>query len=118
MVRWPRLSFYDIFLSHSSRDKSAVRELAERLRTDGLSVWFDEWIIKPGDLIGLAIERRLEQSRTLILVMSANAFFSEWATLERQSLFSEIPNNTLHDGLYHYFLMTPLPRHTEAICIC
>ena len=28
-----------------------VRELAERLRTAGLRVWFDEWNIRPGDHI-------------------------------------------------------------------
>jgi len=40
---------YDIFLSHSAKDKSVVRSLADRLRGDGLKVWFDEWVLKPGD---------------------------------------------------------------------
>jgi len=40
---------HDVFLSHSSKDKAVVRPLAERLRKDGLKVWFDEWEIKPGD---------------------------------------------------------------------
>jgi TIR domain len=65
---------YDVFLSHTSKDKPAVRELAEHLKQDGLRVWFDEWIIQPGDLVSLKIEQGLEQSRTLILVMSHNAF--------------------------------------------
>ena len=34
---------YDVFLSHSAKDKAIVRPLAERLRKDGLKVWFDEW---------------------------------------------------------------------------
>ena len=38
----------DIFLSHSAKDKAVVRPLAERLRQDGLKVWFDEWVLKPG----------------------------------------------------------------------
>lgn len=42
-------SAYDVFLSHSSKDKPVVRALAERLRKDGLRVWFDEWVLKPGD---------------------------------------------------------------------
>ena len=42
---------YDVFLSDSSADKPVVRELAERLRTAGLRVWFDEWNIRPGDHI-------------------------------------------------------------------
>lgn len=38
---------YDIFLSHSSKDKVVVRDVAERLKQDGLRVWFGEWEIKP-----------------------------------------------------------------------
>ena len=30
---------YDVFLSHSAKDKPVVRPLAERLRADGLKVW-------------------------------------------------------------------------------
>jgi len=73
---------YDVFLSHSAKDKAVVRELAERLRTDGLKVWFDEWEIKPGDSIPAKIEEGLEQSRVLVLCTSANAFGSDWAQLE------------------------------------
>ena len=56
--------------------------MAERLRTDGLKVWFDEWQIKPGDNIPKKIEDGLEDSRLLVLCMSAHAFGSEWAKLE------------------------------------
>lgn len=73
---------YDVFLSHSSRDKAVVRALAERLRGDGLEVWFDEWVLKPGDAIPAKIEDGLEHSRVLVLCMSANAFGSDWAQLE------------------------------------
>ena len=39
----------DVFLSHSAKDKAVVRPLAERLRADGVKVWFDEGAPKPGD---------------------------------------------------------------------
>ena len=65
---------YDVFLSHSAKDKPVVRELAQRLKADGLRVWFDEWEIRPGDQISRRIEDGLEKSRTLVLCMSANAF--------------------------------------------
>jgi small GTP-binding protein len=84
---------YDVFLSYSSKDKTAVRELAKRLGHDGLRVWFDEWEIQPGDVIGLRIEQGLGQSRTLVLVMSANAFASEWVTLERHTALFRDPTN-------------------------
>jgi hypothetical protein len=34
---------FEVFLSHSAKDKDTVRSLAERLKNDGLRVWFDEW---------------------------------------------------------------------------
>jgi len=73
---------FDVFLSHSSRDGAFVRPLAERLRQDGLRVWFDEWELKPGDSIPAKIEDGLEHSRVLVLCMSANAFGTDWAQLE------------------------------------
>jgi hypothetical protein len=73
---------YDVFLSHSAVDKAVVRPLAERLRADGLKVWFDEWVLKPGDSIPAKIEAGLEHSRVLVLCMSAQAFGSDRAQLE------------------------------------
>lgn len=78
----PQNFIFDVFLSHSSKDKIAVRDIAKRLKEDGLKVWFDEWQIKPGDSIPAKFEEGLENSRVLILCMSANAFGSDWAQLE------------------------------------
>ncbi|MCI0354595.1 MAG: TIR domain-containing protein, partial [Acidobacteria bacterium] len=73
---------HDVFLSHSAKDKTVVRAVAERLRADGLRVWFDEWVLKPGDSVPAKIESGLEHSRVLVLCMSAHAFGSDWAQLE------------------------------------
>ncbi len=73
---------YDVFLSHTSKDKEIVRPIAERLRADGLRVWFDEWEILPGDNIPMKVDKGLEQSRLLVFCMSANAFGSDWTDLE------------------------------------
>ena len=58
---------FDAFLSHSAKDKAIVRPLAERLRADGLKVWFDEWEIQPGDSIPAEIEEGRERLRGLVL---------------------------------------------------
>ncbi|MCB2154147.1 TIR domain-containing protein, partial [bacterium] len=84
---------YDVFISHSSQDKSIVRPLAERLRDDGLSVWFDEWEIGLADSIPSKIEHGLEHSRVLIFCMSANAFGSDWARLESYTFRFRDPLN-------------------------
>ena len=84
---------YDVFLSHSSKDKDTVRDIAERLRADGVHVWFDEWAIRPGDSIPAKIEEGLERSRVLVLCMSKHAFGSDWARLESHTFRFRDPLN-------------------------
>ena len=84
---------YDVFLSHSSKDKPIVRRLAQRLREDGLKVWFDEWAIPPGGNIPRLIDEGLEQSAVLVLCMSANSLGSDWAAVESQAFRFTDPVN-------------------------
>jgi hypothetical protein len=84
---------FDVFLSHNSLDKPRVRQLAEALKSEGLLVWFDEWVIKGGDDIYLSIERGLETSRALVLCMSAATFGSAWVDLERSTVLFRDPAN-------------------------
>lgn len=84
---------HDIFLSYSSKDKAVVRDIAERLKADGVKVWFDEWEIKPGDSIPAKIEEGLEQSRVLVFCMSNNTFGSDWARLESNTFRFRDPLN-------------------------
>ncbi len=76
---------FDVFLCHSARDEPVVRPLAERLRADGLRVWFDDDPAK--------VEEGLENSRTLVLCLSANAGGAEWARLESETLRFRDPLN-------------------------
>jgi hypothetical protein len=84
---------YDVFLSLNRADKPRGRALAERLRSAGLRVWFDEWVIKPGDDIYLAIERGLEAARVQVLCLSPDALGSEWVALERSTVLFRDPTN-------------------------
>ena len=84
---------YDVFLSYSSMDKETVHALAERLRTDRVRVWPDDWVIQPGDAIGMAIARGVEKSRTLVMCMSPDYFESEWGKLEHHSTLFRDPTN-------------------------
>ena len=63
---------YDVFISHSKKDKAAARDLAKQLKKDGLKVTWEE--------------ENLQSSRALILVMSKAAFAADWVKLERQTL--------------------------------
>jgi GTPase SAR1 family protein len=84
---------FDVFLSHNAQDKPLVRKLAERLKKAGLRVWFDDWAIKPGDDIYLAIERGLEAARVQVLCLSSAALGSDWVTLERSTVLFRDPTN-------------------------
>lgn len=70
-----------------------VRALAERLRKDGLRVWLDEFVLRPGDNIPAKIEEGLERSRVLVLCLSAAAFGSDWARLESYTFRFRDPLN-------------------------
>lgn len=43
-----RLAPFDVFLSHNSKDKPAVRELKRLLAASGLVIWLDEDELRPG----------------------------------------------------------------------
>ena len=91
---------YDVFLSHSAKDKAVVRPLAERLRADGVKVSFDEWVLKPavplahrmGEGSGVRAAKieegpfkfgtRNSEFGIARLCMSAHTFDSDWAQLE------------------------------------
>jgi hypothetical protein len=90
----PQQFQYDVFLSHNAKDKPRVRRLAERLKAAGLRVWFDEWVIRPGDDIYLAVERGIEAARVQLLCLSPAALGSEWVDLERSTVLFRNPSNS------------------------
>jgi len=85
---------FDVFLSHSFRDKERARSIAESLKGEGLTVWFDEWTVSLGEDIYLAIERGLQVSRTLVLCISDHALNSDWVALERSTALFRDPTNS------------------------
>lgn len=85
---------YDVFLSYHSQDKAVVRPIAERLRADGVDVWFDEWATRAGDSLPLKIEEGLEHSRVMVLCMSANTFGQDWVHFESGTFRFRDPLNS------------------------
>jgi DNA-binding response OmpR family regulator len=59
-----------IFLCHSSGDKKRVRELHNRLTRDGLSCWFDEEDLLPGQDWELEISRVIQASGFVLACLS------------------------------------------------
>lgn len=57
---------FDVFLSHSSKDKPLVRVIAKQFRDEeGLRCWYDEWNLQPGLPWQEALEQGLADSASI-----------------------------------------------------
>lgn len=85
------------FLSHSSRDKSFIRQLATDLKANGVQVWLDEQNIKVGDSIPDKISQGLAESDYFLFAASKNSVDSEWVKRELNSaLVTEVESRAVH----------------------
>jgi hypothetical protein len=71
-----------VFLSHSSKDKAFVEDLAKKLQFDGFSVWYDKWEIHVGDSIVQKINEGISTSDFLLVILSTNSVNSKWVQEE------------------------------------
>jgi len=83
---------YDVFLSHSSKDKEFVKELYRRLTRDGVSCFFDIESIGWGDNWVKALERAIDECRYVVFVLSPDFCNSEWVEVERTSSIADDPS--------------------------
>lgn len=79
------------FISHSSKDKPFVRQLASDLVKNGVQVWLDEQRIRVGDSIPEKVAQGLAESDFFLLVSSEHSANSEWVKKElNNALVGEI----------------------------
>ncbi len=71
-----------IFLSHSSKDKPVVIQLASDLVYSGFPVWLDSWEMETGDSFVKRIFDGIDGSTFLIVALTPNAVASEWVKRE------------------------------------
>jgi tetratricopeptide (TPR) repeat protein len=100
---------YDVFVSHSSKDKPWVHRLVADLTRYRVSVWLDENEIRPGDLFVDALEHGLEQSRTVAFVISPASLASGWVKEEYNRAV------TLAQGKDHRLQLIPVLLHTAGL---
>ena len=100
---------YDVFLCHNHEDKGRVRAIAQELRGAGLEVWFDEWVVTPGEDVLLSVERGLEASRALVLCMTPASMQSSWVEFERSTTLFRDPKNKDRRFIPLLLEDTPLP---------
>ena len=104
---------YDVFISHSSRDKDEVaRPLAQALEDRGLQVWLDEEQLQVGDSIRRGIDAALRESRFGLVVLSPAYLNSEWGQKELDAFFAKEKYNTKSIlPIYHGINIEDVEQH-------
>ena len=75
------MSKKQIFISYAHEDDSWAKAFADALAKHGLTLWFDQWNIKPGEKISEAIVQALRDSESVVFLLrpesvnSPNLFF-------------------------------------------
>jgi hypothetical protein len=78
-----------LFISHASEDKEAfVRPLAEALRDRRLELWYDEYVLQPGDSLRESVEKGLANCDYGVVVLSEAFFSKSWPQQELNGLFA------------------------------
>jgi tetratricopeptide (TPR) repeat protein len=85
---------FDVFLSHNSKDKPVVRQIAEALKERGLRVWLDEWELIPGRRWIPELEKVIETAKTAA-VMVGESGFGRWEQPEYEGALSEFVDRGL-----------------------
>ncbi len=58
-----------VFISHSAQDADWARSFAQALKERGVSVWFDEFDVGPGESWREALEAGLRNSEVLVALL-------------------------------------------------
>jgi GNAT superfamily N-acetyltransferase len=85
---------FDVFLSHNSKNKAVVRDLAEQLRRRGLRVWLDEWELIPGRPIQDALEDILRTTRSAIAAVGPDGL-GPWQVPELRGCLNQFVSRQL-----------------------
>ncbi|MBN1186513.1 MAG: toll/interleukin-1 receptor domain-containing protein [Bacteroidales bacterium] len=85
---------YDLYISHSSKDKEFVRKLANDLIKNGLTIWLDEWNMIPGESFADSMNQAMRDSKYILIIMSPAYFSSEWTKQEYNfGMYEELNSN-------------------------
>jgi hypothetical protein len=73
---------YDTFISYFSGDKAMASRIHGDLALRGLNVWRDDTEIEVGESIPQSLDKGLEQSYTMVIVLSPDALQRPWVRSE------------------------------------
>lgn len=85
---------YDVFLSHSHKDKADyISELSKILTEKGLDVFEDSKVFKVGDSQTNMMNQGIRNSRFCVIFISKNFMESKWSNYEFQGFLNRIMND-------------------------
>lgn len=73
---------YDVFLSYAQEDGELAAKIANDLKQAGLEVWFDQFELRPGDLIIDQIGIASRNARNFVAIVSKHSAKSNWFSSE------------------------------------
>lgn len=88
------MTTFDSFLSHNSKDKPIVRQLADALVARGMRPWLDERELVPGRPWQEALEEIIQTTKTAV-VMFGPAGLGPWEEPEMRACLSEFVDRKL-----------------------
>ena len=79
------------FICHDYRDKELIaRPIAQRLRSMGCPVWYDEYSLKVGSNLRESIENGIKECQKCILILTPNFLNNNgWTKAEFNSVFTK-----------------------------
>ncbi|MCP4583574.1 MAG: toll/interleukin-1 receptor domain-containing protein [candidate division Zixibacteria bacterium] len=81
-------ALFDVFLSHNSKDKPAIRKLGEMLKEKGIKVWLDEWELAPGRLWQEKVEKIIKTAKSAAIVVGSDGI-GPWENVEMRGSLTE-----------------------------
>ncbi|TMC22919.1 MAG: toll/interleukin-1 receptor domain-containing protein [Chloroflexi bacterium] len=79
---------FDVFLCHNSKDKPAVKKIAQQLKEHGIVPWLDEWELLPGRPWQRALERQISEIKSAAVFVGASGF-GPWHNMEMEAFLRE-----------------------------
>lgn len=116
-----------VFISHTAQDADWARSFAHALQQRGVSVWFDEFDVRPGESLRDALEAGLRGSDVLVQLLDAefpsspNLFFELGAAIGMGKRFVPIvpkdmdPNALPLDVRLRRYLVRDSPEQTAEV---
>ena len=71
-----------VFISHSSKDKKFVRTIKDCLLENSIDIWLDEDQLDLGDSLVAKLEKALDDSSHLVIILSPASVESDWVNFE------------------------------------